>query len=335
MPVLRPAAFLLLLGTAASQLTFHADEGLVLLKEFDASLILELDELTLSVDGNDMSDAIPLDGFELEASVSAVTSDEYQEVAGGRPVELVRDFEELVLAYEARDQQDSQNLDKFEGVQVLFSWNEDDEQYDISLTDDSEDVEPDFVKVLLEDMDFRALLPEEDASEGDSWEVASDAIGGVLLPGLSLSTVADLAERDGQLPTQFMEQLEGLPEDLEMHCEYRGQREEAGVTVGVIGLSIEGSGSLELASVLADEISLGDEVTPEIDQATLELGLEGDGELLWDLEGGHMHSISLEAELDIELIVSATIEAQGDTHQIDGSVLVVGDVEWSATCSSD
>ena len=326
---LAATAVLLPLG-GAEGLSFHPEEQSVLEKEFTIDALVELDEISITVNGDDMSDNIPVDSVGVEATVRALISDEYRKVGDGRPLELVRVFEELSVEYDSGDDQGSESMDDLEGVSVLFQWDEEREDYDVSFTEDSEGADEDILKGLLEDMDFRALLPDGDVDEGGSWEVDTSGIVSVLFPGMRLDDLSRLAgEEADEVPEEILDQLGSIPGGLEMSCEYAGLREEDGVTVAVVELTLEGESSLDFATVIAEAVELG-EAEADIENATVEFSLEGAGQLLWNLEEGHMVAYSMEAELEVELVVSASVDVQGSSLDVEGDVLFLGEVTWEA-----
>ena len=329
------AAVLYPLGTVAG-LSFHPEDDTTLGKEFTVAIAVELDEVSVTLNGDDMSDNVDLDGVEMEASVRALISDEYRKVGDGRPLELVRLFEEISMEYDSGDEQGSENAEDLEGISVVFEWNEEEEDYDVSFSEDSEGGDEEILQGLLEDMDFRALLPDGDVDEGDSWEVESDGVVSVLFPGMQLKDLTSLAEDEAdEIPTEILEQFEAIPEGLSMNCSFAGLRETDGVTVGVVEVLLEGDSTIDLSPVLGDALELPAEVEPNIEEASVEMSLEGAGELLWNLEEGHMVAYSMEAELEVEIVVSASIDAQGQSFDVEGNVLFLGEVTWGAELAGE
>lgn len=325
------AALLLVpLGLPAA-LSFHPEEDTVLSKEFTIEAAFELDDMSVLVNGQDMSDGVDLGDFDMQASVTALLSDEYVSVEDGRPLELLRRFDEVSMEYDTNGEQGSENAEDIEGVAVVFKWNDDTEGYDVDFAEDSESADESVLEGLMEDMDFRGLLPAGDAEQGDSWDVESDTIVGLMFPGMQLSHILSMAQDSGDgIPEGILEQLEDLHEGLEMTCEYTGVRDVDGVSAGVIQITMEGSSALDLSAVLGDAMELPEGADSNIEEATLGVSLEGEGELLWNVEAGHMLSFELESELELELNAVAAVEVQGNSLDVEGSIALLGEISWSA-----
>ena len=193
---------------------------------------------------------------------------------------------------------------------MRFTWSDEEQDYEIAFADEGED-EDALLEGLFEDMDLRAFLPEDEVSEGDSWDIdpiefrLANSPGGVDFVG------DDEDQAEEELEDDLDEAMDG-----DFTGTLRGTREEGGRRVAVIGLELE----LETSAEQTVDREEG-EVLLEV-AATFEL----EGELLWDLEGGHLAGLELDGTLemreaetsifvapnDVEYEVVQTMEMSGD-----------------------
>ena len=201
------------------------------------------------------------------------------------------------------------------------------------LDDDGED--EDLLDGLWEDLDLRALLPGTEVAEGDTWEIDAADLLGILVAGGDLKIGADEELPDfgdmeeGQImivmpnvpddPMMWLEDLEG-----EIAAEYQGLRDTGEFDVAVVALELEIQSAAELSEWLSERMP----GRPDMDAADLTISFEGEGELLWNLEEGHFHSLEIEGEVAVEYYVAwglpagpATIELEM-TQELEGSIAI-------------
>lgn len=338
---------LLAFAPAVAELGFHPESGTTIAKEFKVELDLAMDDLVFTLDGQDMGGMVQMDSEpEINLVLSAEVTDTYNGVSDGRPTDLVREFGEVSVEYDSGEDSGSETVDELEGTEVRFRWNDEEEEYDVSFVDEDSDQDEEVLQALGEDMDLRALLPPDgDPSEGESWEVATELIPGLLLPGIdyyggldAAASSADIDEQGALFLELLQDQLTDLPSGFTVTCQYKGTREADGGEAGVIAVELAGSGALDLAEVILEVISMqGAEmgIEPDISHADLEIELEGEGELLWSLEGGHVLAFEMSSDVAFYFDAAASIDAGGEVHDIEGTIEFSGSASWSVEASAE
>ena len=169
----------------------------------------------------------------------------------------------------------------------MFVWDEDEEEY----VAESDDVDDDLLEDLKYDYDFVALLPGEDVDEGDEWEIELEDFEAMMNPwnGVPLEwersdgeVVEAPADREGVEP-EIDESKDG-----EITARYAGTREVDGVTYAVI--EIEG----EIDTERTVDFSREDDRTSSTSHQEMSETRTIEGEALWHVEGGHLHSLEIE-----------------------------------------
>ena len=118
----------------------------------------------------------------------------------------------------------------------------------------------------------------------------------------------------------------------ECTCTFTGIREENGMRLGEIAIQIEVASTLDLSELLTELITklaeYGGEM-PEfsIDTADLNLDFDGEGILLWDIEGGRAYAFTLSGDAQIAFDISASVEAEGESHAFEASLEMSGGYE--------
>jgi hypothetical protein len=334
-------------STALDSPAFHPEEGVELTKTFETRVELNLDDLSLTADGQDVGEMMGDIEMTLTHESSVTVSDEYRSLGEGRPAELLRTFDELEsrMAFSAMsqfggDDQEVPGSSELEGTSVLFTWNEDEEEYEPAFEDGGGDT--DLLEGLEEDMDLRALLPDGEVEEGDSWEIELRELESVFAPGGELSITPEDADEGEQ---EIFEEIFGdglenaLEELLDGSCTatYKGTYEVDEIEVGEIQMALEISSTADLSELLqriAESIGEQQDVEmPEfvIDLADLSLDFEGEGVLLWNLEDGLLHSFEISGSGDIAFDLSIGVDVEGESHSADVSLELSGSWNQSVT----
>ena len=323
---------LLAMRPVADELTFSPEEGSSLSKTFEMSLSLALDDAMMLVDGNDMAEVLLAQEPSVDATFTWSIEDTYEEMGDGRPTKLLRTFTEAGMEYDTGDDSGSESMEDLEGKSIRFTWDDEEDGYIAEFADEEEGDE-DLLNGLGEDMDLRALLPGEGVSIGDTWEV--DLINDVLMPGMDLTSAMDSSEipPEAEPLIAFIEgEIENLIESMTLSCEYMGSRDEDGVQVGVVGLSLECTYSVSLVDLIADMVSMAPvEIEMETEYADIEFELAGEGELLWDLAGGHVSSFGLESDMACFIDAAMSADVGGQMSEQEASIELSGSMAWSAT----
>lgn len=330
--VLLAAPFALAPAPSADEVSFHPKAGSTLGKQFEVALEITMDDLSFTVQGNDMSEQ--MDSVDLKADGSMSISDQYVEVADGRPTELIRSFDDVEFAWSASEESGhADELEKLESRKVRFKWNADEKRYDVSFHESEGD--SDLLEGLAEDMDLRALLPEDEVSSGDSWEVPISGLGAALFAGSNFENgeLSGEEQVDELLRAEILPQLEKAGESIKTTCTYKGSREVDGMRAGVIEIKFEGKPTIDLSGAIERMIQMqteGQEVEIDvsIEKADVVAEIAGKGELLWNLAAGHLNAFTMQSTFDVDVDIQVEIDAQGEHVPIDFAAAFNGTGDW-------
>lgn len=323
-----PTGLCLAFALPADRVAVAPEKGRELSKSFSVEVSLAVDDLVLLMGGNEMP--VPLDQMELDFSYSLDVLDAYKEVEEGRIKELVRYYESVGFSYESPEDSGEESLDELEGKTVRFSWNDEDSGYDRAFEDG--DDEEDLLKALAAELEMRAMLPEDEVTSGDSWEVALADLASIFAPGWDPKGAAAMSEEDGEVPAAMMDMWAEQFAEANMTCTYRGRREDG---LGVIALSMEITPTLDLADAMMEVMAasgedLGD---TQIDDLSLDLEMTGDGELLWNFEQSRFESLELEGELLADLYGVVNMDNQGMIMDFEAEASMT--TEYSISASAE
>lgn len=296
----------------ADRIAFDVESGTSLTKTISSETELSMDDMTVAMNGEEMDIASMMGGLEMNISTTAetVVTDEYGSASDGRPSRLKRTYDRIandttmessgmpMMGGEDMSMSGSSDL---EGTTVVFTWNSENEDYDVAF-DEGEEGDEELLEDLIEDIDLRAFLPTESVSAGDTWEVDNTAMIAILAPGGNLKIMPeDMGEMGDMMgmPGNGMNPFDHMGEfDGTITAEYVGMRGE----FAVIKLEVDVSTSndmTEMISELMDDMDIPEEMGEiEMDYETvdIELEFEGSGELLWNVAGGHFQSFELSGE---------------------------------------
>lgn len=302
----------------------------------------------MSVETGDAG-ALALPGFDVLAKRMVRVTDEVLERGAQRPAKFRRYIDQALLEVSVEVPVEGKQPRKLrldgtggmEGKSVVFTWVPEENEYG-RYYDDEEGVEEDLPKLAAR-CDFAAFLPSDPVEVGAQWEVDPRAFRDFLGPlggmGFDLRPIGDLQlARTLRLGLgTHMHELFGGDVEGRLTARYAGRREVEGRSVGVIALTAELSARADLTAQAMDyRTQLEREVGIRPLRVDVELALEGEGELLWDLEAGHLFSSSFEGSEKLSAELEAGVEAaEGDeaperTHQsvrFDGSFQHSGKVE--------
>src|SRR5262245_51436154 len=111
------------------KIAFHPEAGSSVTKSFTTGGDYELDELSLLVNGEDMTANLPQFEVNVKAENKVEVTDAYKAVADGRPTELLRTFDALSgsvhfeISMPGADVPEVQSSSPLEGKTVAFKWN--------------------------------------------------------------------------------------------------------------------------------------------------------------------------------------------------------------------
>ncbi|MAE29854.1 MAG: hypothetical protein QF724_11550 [Planctomycetota bacterium] len=350
LPTLALAAIALPLASAfrapADTLVFAPAKGLTLTKTFTSEGDFGLDNMSMLMNGQE-SPMMPDMEMSFNTAQTIVVVDEYGKVDDGQPLKLTRTFDELSTNIEVsssmdmggESQAEDQSIEsssELEGLTVEFTWDAEEEEYTKEFPDG--DGDDDLLEGLFEDMDLRVLLPDDEVSKGDEWEIDPSDLKSILAPGGDLALEPEEMEDGGMsmgpspggmdFSEMFGDLLEG-----EATATFEGTREVDGLEVGVITLVVEIDSANDMTDMLEDMV--GSEELPEgmemsFDRMDVEIELEAEGTLYWDVSGGHVHSFDLSGELALMIDMAMTMDIPGQ-----GEMTVENTMEMSGTMSQE
>jgi hypothetical protein len=340
----RPTALLgslilLAFQPAADQVEFRPADGTEASKSFQVSGNFELGDLTMLVNGQDMSGMVPLDQMAGEFDASFSVIDEYVKTVDGKPIEFVRQFVKSTTEWDMGEESGSEeDWMEMDGETVVFKWNAETKSYDRSYKDGEGDAEKlEDLGINPELLDYRTLLPQKSVSKGDRWSVDPKGMGSALMFGLDFDSLpsmtdeiedADALAMLEQLKPSFEKMLEGFKTE----CEYDGTREEGEVTVGVIKVKISADANMDLAQMI--EEMARKQIPPEVqvdmtfNTAAITMKLTAEGELLWDIKRGLPHSFTLDGDMEMGFELDASVSAEGQEQAIEMNMEVMGKMNW-------
>ena len=324
-------AFCLPLGS--DRLVLEPEEDTEVSRRFEARARFELVGLTYTTNGEEFEEE-NLPDFSIDSLETIAVTDAFESVADGRPAVFTRTFDELAQRseYDFGDEtEESESKSDLEGRRVRFEWDEDGEFYDVTA-DDDEDLEDHVSEWLLPDLDMRDLLPEDEVEPGDEWDAEPRAYLVVMWPGGLLDFYEEDEEDEApgyerRMNEQVIENLDG-----EGTVTFEEIREEDDVRVAVLRLELdletEGEATETVTREFLDED--GDTIDVEIEiRHAVELRRQIEGVVLWNLEGNHLHSLRLEAEIEMDSHTDQTAEGpNGEEFQLRRTNTFEGTIEY-------
>jgi len=326
LPLVVLGPLLLASDWAGDKPSYQPKQGTTLSKRVSIENELELDDMSLEVNGQDMSEMAGQVEIGLKVTMQLSVTDNYEALAGGRPTKLKRSFDEITSnthvsgsnPMAGSEEKDIPLKSELEGATVVFSWDEDESSYRVTF--DGQEGDEDLLDQLEENLDLRGFLPDGEVAEGDSWDIPAEAVKAALAPGgdIKLRPEGDSDPMSGMNQFSQNDMIGEL--DGEFTAVYAGTREEEdGTRVAVIRLKIEANSARDMTEHL-DEIQeqMKGNLPPglEVDISALdsEYGLEAEGELLWSLEAGLVHELSLSGEVRMIVDMSMSM-TMGDNEQ--------------------
>ncbi len=330
-----PLLALAALSSPQARIEFHPQEGSELAKKFETSVSLALDDLRFDMNGQTVDPAafvqgLDLDALNLEFAVAQSVRDTYVALGEGRPRELLREFSSFHATYEdglGNTDTDDGGEGKLIGRTVRFEWKPDEGIYARSFEGEGGD-EKDLLP-LNEDMDLRDLIPAADVEEGGEWSITWSEHLGLIMPGVDLTAAraklyeeidadtSEGAEIGRPMVDAILNGLSGAFSDATATCKLDGTREVDGRQMQVVSIQSTIEGTLDLSSFAdAVQAQIPEEVTLDHIDLDLDLSLDLTGELLWDLAGGHYHSLEISGELSGEVALDVAVDSQGTPFKV-------------------
>ena len=307
----------------AETLRYAPAEGALLRREHHVRHVLTTRALRFR---SGEAERVSSQGFDVATRLELLVTDRVDALGQGRPELMRRAFDRARLDVDVRVlppgsgkpmpiQFDTTGA--FEGRSVVFTWVPEEQEYG-RYYDAEEGVEEDLPR-LLEDLDFRGFLPAGPVEEGATWDVDPRELRHVVGPGgflgFDLAQAGDIllarALRGGlgtHVHELFGDEVEGR-----VKATYGGVREVEGRRLGVIALELDVDTRSDLTELARRSRTTAElESGMEVEAALVELELEGQGELLWDLAGGHAASAELAGEERVKALTRLSLPGEGD-----------------------
>ena len=319
-------------GPVEDRPAFAPGAGLRLTKAYAEDTQLTVEAIELTVAGRTEE---PPPGAVLSVARRAVWADEYLDLSGGRVERLRRGFDRLGLraalsvAEPEPGEIEVRATSPLEGSTVRFEWNAVEGVYDPSFQDGGD-------SALLDDLaietDLKAFLPDGPVSPDDTWDVDPARLSTVFAPGGDLRFQAGGPAPQGGPLEPIVAVAAGLahlghPGAVyagEVRATYRGNREVDGVAVGRIELELDVSAEVELDDALRAAVDRAGDLGIEPRDLDFAWTLAGEGQLLWNLERGHLHSWVWEGEATLEALLSWDQPAGQGTVPVDARYWLAG-----------
>ena len=322
---------MLTLATSGDEVVLRQRAGDEITRHFTFTSAMSLQEAQVLVDGEEMSGA---DGVEQEITeeVEIILRDVIQEVEGDHATKFARTYEKLSghTSYRTNDpmgaeqEQDSPMESELEEHTVVFAGADDEF---VASFPPGEAADEKLLEGLVGRVDLAGFLPEGPVDEGDEWNVDPAVIAGLSTPGGDLHLRAlDGAGGGDDRPSDEETAPEG-----EVVAKYLGMREEDGLRLAAIAITVDISLTLDLTDSMVvmeespDDLPEGT-VIPGIELMTKETLRSGKGLVLWNVEKGRLHSLELECDVtEVQSIVMA-LAIQGMEQEI-SQVMEMGGTE--------
>jgi hypothetical protein len=318
-------------GPAPDEPAFAPGAHAILTKSFTEQTTLEIDAFEVRVNGETLEQD-PAD-VRLETVRRVRFTDEYAEVEAGRILDLLRTFDQIgadvqVAVELGESEEHALELEsELEGAVVRFEWDADEGEY-LRSFEEGGTGDDEHLAALELDADLVGFLPTEPIEVDDTWEVDPVHLGRAFAPSGDLRLVADslgsepyrLLDREAMLGA--LQTALGATDDAwegEVSARYAGAGEVDGVQVGTIALEIDvtcEARQLDRLRRMIEHLGLGS--GEDFSDLTLEWRAVGTGELLWNLERGHVHAFHAEVDLTVEAHLAQTQSFGEQEVEIEG-----------------
>lgn len=302
----------------ADRLDFRLDAGTRLTRKFESRQEISLDEVEMTMNGQ----PFPLPGKEAMTMVQAQrlqVADHFVAIQDGAPLKLVREFVAIGSEGEFTQQKPASGGEQthtvraesdLEGKQVVFE--RADREAEFTKRFEPEGPDEKLLVGLVEDADFRAFLPAAgEAAEDARWTVEVGEMRRVFLPcgDLVMKPVREAGEDEslnmfGDNPADAFGDLTG-----EVQATYKGRREVEGRSLGVIALEFKVQTRQDMRDKVAKawEEAAQEGVDMQVDKMDVTLSLEGEAELLWDIDARHAAAFSMTAKVQNQVDMEMTV----------------------------
>jgi len=313
-------------------LHFAPPVGTSLTRTFLIETELTGGDLQVFMDGVEIPvEFLPVLELEIESTYRVVLTDRYHKLESGRVTDFARTYDEVEMrvheqqAVTGSSQSDASASEregradaKLSGHTVRFRWDADDEEYERSYEGERAD---DDARALLDSLaataDLAGFLPEGEVSRGDTWEIDAAVLVTILNPGGDLGLVweGELAEDYSTLP-------ETVTYAGKLQCKLTALHDKDGVSLATV--TIEGEYTeVQVTPTTLERVPMVDGDATETVISTYEI----EGELVWNLDAGHLAQLECEATVEVELLLVRDAGQPGPDFET--RVLLSGTETWS------
>lgn len=312
----------------APRVRFAPAEASSCVKTFESKGEFTLDNMSMTMNGQELPTPLEM-SMSVTSNQKIVVTDEYVSLRDGAPKKLKRRFDEIgndtAVSFKVDVAGQSQSNDKtvqsksdLIGKTVVFAWEDDAYKKSFEPAEDNAAL----LDPLEEDMDLRVLLPQGEVKEGEEWPIDVKKLVPILVPGGNLTLKPTESEGDdgGMGPMSGMggnmsEWLSDLLEG-EAKAKFLGERSVDGGKFAAIHVTIKIKSSKDISELVQEQLSkskLPQVEAMHLDSMDVDLDLEGEGELLWDLAKGHAHSFELSGPAHMNMDMAMKLTAQGQS----------------------
>ncbi len=311
--LLTSALFLgLALNPAATRLEYSPTEGAQIEKTFNGEFTVFIENVDATMNGQPMPIGMDeIDPSEREGvfSYSVEVLDVLKSVADGRATKLVRTYNTVEGTAEGGGNSEEGSFDELVGQSVEFVWDEEGELYTRSLVDEDAEVEDNLIQSLAAEIEMSGLLPEGEVSVGDTWEVPGEMMAALMVPGIDFYAASKLdSEESVEIPVEILDTLRTSMEEAIIECKFAGLSGDDEGELAVISYTLNAEVSLDLGDVLAEQMDeASEQMEMEMDEFTVDLSLELEGELLWNVKAGRFSSYEIKGEVALDGYMTMTM----------------------------
>jgi hypothetical protein len=326
----------------AEKIRFAPAEGSSVSKTFETKTELTLDNMSISMNGNQMPGMPEMD-MTITSTQSVEVSDEYVAMGDGQPKKLKRHFDSMdnssavAMKMEMMGQSQDQNhnakaVSKLNGKTVVFSWDAEAKEYKKAFDPAEDGAET--LAGLKEDMDLRVLLPDHEVKVGEEWAVDVKSLVHVLAPGGDLQFRPEDAETAEMAMNMMggagMSSMSDLLSDLlegEAKASLADVREEDGKKLAAIKFNVKISSSKDMTELVHEAMKnakLPEGVEMEVDHVDVDFKLEGEGELVWNLTTNTVHRFELSGPVHMDMDMAMAVDGQGQQMKFEQSMEMSG-----------
>ena len=336
------APALLAFALPASKVRFAAADGTKLTKTIESKSDFSLDSMSMKMNGQEPPGGVPEMEMTISSTQKVSLTDEYVKSRDGAPTKLRRTFDDIAsdMSMSMKMEMMGKNGDnnhatkaqsELKGKTVVFTWDADAKEYKVAL--DPKEDGSDLVKGLKEDIDFRALLPKGYVKEGEEWDVDVKELAGVLAPGGDLHLKPEEKESKGGPMGGDMAGMGGLSDWLgdvlegDAKAKLTGLSDKGGKKLATIKLNIKVHGSKDMTEIVKGAMSKAEMpqgAKMDFDHMDIEFKIEGEGQLVWDLESGHAVSFELSGPASATMDMGMKLDMGGQSMNIEQGMQMSG-----------